>query len=1034
VTRQLAAFRRSEDPRALLTAELTAALDSLRDIGRLDAALLVGLVCLQRIAVQTGADREFSAAIALDVLVPHHDRDPAALPAAMGAAVESLAGTADTTEPHLLHVRADIQWRRYHRDGLGSTRDDAIDLMRRAMTAAGPADPLAYRYTANLANALRQRLITDRDERTLREVIYLRLCALGHAGCPARRRRQLRRLIRADYTTLFTLTGDRSTLQALSLVRLPLRLGRHLDDLLWQQLYALARPAAEPWVVEDLLAIARRRTELPAPGGRRADYLSHLCLSLLIAFDADGTPDRLDAAVDAARRSVEAAGDRHPKLHHYLANLATTLRRGGVVHDDRVMRREAVEVGRRALARVRAGQPDHLSLRGDLGVALFLTVADHTPIDLSVARAAADHARAALAEADRRLIDLPTLAGALAVIAENDGDPRVLDEAIDRHRESLALPLGAARRPVHLLALSRLLVLRAAHAGTGGNDAVEAVDACREVFASSPAADIPRRETLLTYAAALVTLAQFGPSPDAIDDAIATTTTLLELGEEDLLLPARSRLHMCRFDLTGELSDLDASIGDLHEALRRAPLDHPERGEMLGRLGTAYRQRCKATGSAADLDTAVDLGRDAIAAHPRRAYWLAHLTAHLRERFDLSGHRADLEEAIAWGREALTLRPDPETEMYARTHLGSALRSRHDATGDRRDLDEAIAHGRAAVAAIPPDRPQDGISARVMLASALLTRYDLWDVPEDLDQGVELARAALALTGERDVQRPIRSALVASALRLRFQKHHDRDDRAAALTHAEHAYELSPPGSPQRVDYLTTLLATYLGTHRAGEDGPDLDRLIALAEAALPTQTTVVTMLLANLGTLYGRRDDRERAVAALRQALALTGADHPQRAGCCLRLSERLGDVPEALRLAREAARCGNAPAETRLYAAYRWARLAPHGSIEPHREVIELLTLTAWHGAPRSVREERLARWGSVSSMAVASVLDGEEPELAVELLDQGRGVLWSQLLDARSELDAVARRDGDLARRLRHVRTGLDRPSSPIAEAGH
>jgi hypothetical protein len=69
-------------------------------------------------------------------------------------------------------------------------------------------------------------------------------------------------------------------------------------------------------------------------------------------------------------------------------------------------------------------------------------------------------------------------------------------------------------------------------------------------------------------------------------------------------------------------------------------------------------------------------------------------------------------------------------------------------------------------------------------------------------------------------------------------------------------------------------------------------------------------------------------------------------------------------------------------------------------------------------------LAYWPHVASDASACAVADDAPGRAVELLEQGRGVLWSQMLDARTERTALRAARPDLAERLRTVRNELDR----------
>ena len=61
--------------------------------------------------------------------------------------------------------------------------------------------------------------------------------------------------------------------------------------------------------------------------------------------------------------------------------------------------------------------------------------------------------------------------------------------------------------------------------------------------------------------------------------------------------------------------------------------------------------------------------------------------------------------------------------------------------------------------------------------------------------------------------------------------------------------------------------------------------------------------------------------------------------------------------------------------------------------------------------------------SDFAAASAVAIDEPGRGVELLDQGRGMLWADALAVRSDLAALATHAPELASRLAAVRNALD-----------
>src|SRR5262249_46884578 len=90
------------------------------------------------------------------------------------------------------------------------------------------------------------------------------------------------------------------------------------------------------------------------------------------------------------------------------------------------------------------------------------------------------------------------------------------------------------------------------------------------------------------------------------------------------------------------------------------------------------------------------------------------------------------------------------------------------------------------------------------------------------------------------------------------------------------------------------------------------------------------------------------------------------------------------------------------------------------------------AWRGTSRPSREQLLADWRGLATDAAACAIAAGQPDRAVELLEQGRGGLWSQLLETRTDLTALHESHSCLAARLDAVRANLDRPVTAPGDA--
>jgi len=92
-----------------------------------------------------------------------------------------------------------------------------------------------------------------------------------------------------------------------------------------------------------------------------------------------------------------------------------------------------------------------------------------------------------------------------------------------------------------------------------------------------------------------------------------------------------------------------------------------------------------------------------------------------------------------------------------------------------------------------------------------------------------------------------------------------------------------------------------------------------------------------------------------------------------------------------------------------------------------VTLLPEIAWHGLDDSERRHQLELWGGLGTSAAACAISDRDARRATQLLEHGRAVMWTQLLQARGELGALQDISPDLAIRLTQIRNLLDSDAS-------
>jgi hypothetical protein len=365
---------------------------------------------------------------------------------------------------------------------------------------------------------------------------------------------------------------------------------------------------------------------------------------------------------------------------------------------------------------------------------------------------------------------------------------------------------------------------------------------------------------------------------------------------------------------TGSAAELDAAVEALRHSVAATQANDAELPERQHRLGRALLTRFELAGAPGDLDDAIDAGRYAAAAVPGNATYQWHIGRALGARFEAAGVPQDLDEAIEADRRAVAAVPlGSRDHVGFLTNLGSALNLRFDHTGDGTDLDAAIAaFGQAADADPAPVHRYD-------LAVLLTTRFRRTDEPADLDAAIDAYQQVLATGLDTSPARTLNNLGI--ALRLRFERNGVPGNLDAAVRAGQEALAATPVDDPGRGVRLTNLGVSLLSRFRLAGARDDLATAIALNReaAATPTGSPECAAVLNNLGLAVLRRfevdgaaDDIEEAVRIGKEAVAATPAGSTDRPGRMINLmlalrlrfeyGRSMADLSAAIELGQEA------------------------------------------------------------------------------------------------------------------------------------
>ncbi|MEV4434736.1 CHAT domain-containing protein [Streptomyces sp. NPDC049585] len=321
-----------------------------------------------------------------------------------------------------------------------------------------------------------------------------------------------------------------------------------------------------------------------------------------------------------------------------------------------------------------------------------------------------------------------TMGSALVAAARcKDAPPESREEGIRHMREALAaLPAGD---PFHALMLTEL----------------------RRTLAGQPPATHPDGSP----EAEITTYIRDG-GRERLDRAVDLLRTIADApttGEQER---SRRRAELgqalrIRFELTGELADLDASIAEL-EAVLAAGIPDPEtRASASSFLGVAHLARYIQLQEPPDLEAATRAARDACddpatAASPAHPQRLTNRASVLTMRYRVTGDLADIDRAVGDLAFAVQATPPSQHDHPVMViKLAVALEERAVRTGDVESLDAAEKLLRPLVGT-PADTGRHQLLARMELGDVLFVRArmtgDASALAAAIDQYEAIARAS----------------------------------------------------------------------------------------------------------------------------------------------------------------------------------------------------------------------------------------------------------------------------------------------------
>jgi tetratricopeptide (TPR) repeat protein len=465
-------------------------------------------------------------------------------------------------------------------------------------------------------------------------------------------------------------------------------------------------------------------------------------------------------------------------------------------------------------------------------------------------------------------------------------------------------------------------------------------------------------------------------------------------------------LHFITFEQLGDRDALAESVYLNHEALTLRPPGHPSRYKSLGNLASALEARFRDCGDFELLEEAVRMRREVLRlcplGHPRRHPALNNLSLNLTISFEQQGSFETVTEAIALAREALELCPIGHPHrFFSLANLAELLRLRFLYEGFSVCLTEAMELYREVLDTVSEAHPRRGMNM-MNYGDILLLAFQEHGDSSLLSEAIVVLRETLTLLPEGVQFHDVVLHHLAGALLSSFDQSGDISLLSEAATLHQEALKLRPPGHPLRIESLDGLADLYCRIEPAS--WKDAHTLYCEALRICPQGYPVRAQLLDGIARCF--LDTGSPFFAPVQ------GISHLSEA-----YADNLTHITRRLRTASTDMRNVEATYSTVTRRMGEVLRSQYDTFVlELYSQIIGILPLAANFGIDHKTRlravvgTDRLARNAASRAVLVGRV------SMAIETLEEGRGVFWTQTLHLRTAaFEGVPRDDREELQRL-------------------
>lgn len=688
--------------------------------------------------------------------------------------------------------------------------------------------------------------------------------------------------------------------------------------------------------------------------------------------------------------------------------------------------------------------------------------------DLQIVTDAANKAISTLPPGDlNRHHAIMLLATALECRWQYSVEPEDLHTSIALHREALELQ---PNRITYSHTLAKTLFRAFLQYGNMLH-LVESIGLHRIVLYTTSEHNPEYPTYLRDLAMVLLALVEYTEMNEALEESIGLLHRVVDLLPDGQVVrtDAHAKIahaQVIRHRMSGSALDLDDAIATYQRLLSLPSCDVLNRAAILHDTGGALSTRYECSHNISDLQESIVLYEEFLSLPDAASQGsgrliistLRGLADSLWMRFVALGDINDFNRFISSYEQALALcRKGDAERLPCLISYGVALHRRFELHGKMEDEEDSVRHLREAVQLCPKGHRHRSTAVKY-LGGTLAARYFQIEDPSDLDDAINLLEESLMFYPEGRAGRAAALHDLASVLLARYNLAGDADDFDQAVEYhlqAGHVLQIETGtnSGPRHAKNMIGLSDAYYSHFMRSRSEGELDACIQLRREALenlppghytrPKELHNLSVFLASRGSFQDTLDDFEEALSLIQQCLEERGLDHSERslyfqslASVHLRHFRRSGDqshLDSSLSSFITGVEDNSRSARLRLNSAVDWFEvielcqsITPSQRkvlLEAYEKTIQLLPRVAYFGLDVTSRLHALKESERLATDAAAHALILGKPETALELLEAGRAVFWTQVLRLRTPFDDLP---PEVASELKAISRQLDTES--------